>query len=496
MPNATFRKIALRQHAMAYLYAAVILVSLCCGVFNVRHEFFNELWQDEAYTIVNFAGNSLNHVFLNYQLPNNHIWFSAALNLWRKILPDNADVIALRTLPFIFFLAAIPAVFFCGRKFAGSLAGASAALLFASSSVTGAFALQLRGYGPSWLVVTLAFFSALQLIGGGLRRYFMLYAICCIAAVGLLPTNLFVLEILAIAVISGEVIRGRSVSRIEAVVLLVGPVLGLVSYLAVWSDLAKASQHSWSPWSLSDLISHWAFATTQQFQWLVPIFLICLASVVRLLFVDDPGRRNATQKMLIVMIVAMAGLGLWLYAMPAKPFPRTLVPILPIWYIFIGSILAQGVFWFQVRFQRVGVALTIGLLLIVSIRALSGEPCGQPVPHSPGEATLCYQYYRDAYKPSQAAIVVNKLRAESKRPVVLGYEAMWALYVANPPVAGAMLFNGDYAKLRPYLEEVDFPILVTEGRKQFEYIVEFLKLPINRYRLIADTGYFSVYSIP
>ena len=126
--------------------ALVLLTGLGLALPHLR----DEVWYDESYTLDYFATGNLGHAFTRYHEPNNHILFSALLSVWRGVT-DAAPV--LRLLPLMFFLVALVLLAAGAARLAGGVAGMLAGMLFATSHVTLNFALQLRGYGPSWLPV-------------------------------------------------------------------------------------------------------------------------------------------------------------------------------------------------------------------------------------------------------------------------------------------------------------------------------------------------------
>ncbi len=60
--------------APALAGAAAIVMSL--GLL------LRQLWFDEALTILEFMSHPLHKIYLCYDIPNNHILFTSALNLW------------------------------------------------------------------------------------------------------------------------------------------------------------------------------------------------------------------------------------------------------------------------------------------------------------------------------------------------------------------------------------------------------------------------------
>ena len=82
--------------------------SLAIAFYLVAPHLADEIWYDEAYTLMNFSGRGWLHAFYDYHAPNNHVIFSAMLSLWHGfVLGDQASVFGLRVLPCLMFFCSI-----------------------------------------------------------------------------------------------------------------------------------------------------------------------------------------------------------------------------------------------------------------------------------------------------------------------------------------------------------------------------------------------------
>ncbi|MBP5530797.1 MAG: hypothetical protein J6Y54_02030, partial [Lentisphaeria bacterium] len=79
-----------------------------------------DLWFDEALTVMNFAllPRPLD-IYFNYAIPNNHIVFTALLNLWIKLMPSALPPDLWLRLPS--FGAAIALLWLLHRRFAAGI---------------------------------------------------------------------------------------------------------------------------------------------------------------------------------------------------------------------------------------------------------------------------------------------------------------------------------------------------------------------------------------
>jgi uncharacterized membrane protein len=227
-----------------FVWGPLLLVCVALGLLNVLPHMHEAIWQDEAATIAFHASRGVIDPFIHYNSPNSHLLFTSLLAAWMKMFPNGLDVFTLRLLPVLLFLAAIPATFAAGYRLGGAACGSLAAVLFASSVVSANFASQLRGYGPSWLFLSLALLCALGTLAAGSKfRWWQLgYFLSGMAAIALLPTNVYFLMAISacfcVAILAAP--ASASGKKREAVtILLAAPVLGLFGRLARTDELRE-----------------------------------------------------------------------------------------------------------------------------------------------------------------------------------------------------------------------------------------------------------------
>jgi hypothetical protein len=243
----------------------------------------------------------------------------------------------------IFFLAAIALVYLVGRRLGGTWCGILACALFATSPIAENFSTQLRGYGPSWPFIAALLLGALNSDAAEHRYWWRgLYAIGAIGAIAILPTNLFFCGVVAIVVLSaGRLSPLSKLSTATTIWLLVVPPLALfVAYGLVWKQLIAASHVAYSAWSRSDLLSNWLRGTSADLAFMAPV---ALGLVVAAIWHSRIAGNRDTRSNLVLSVGLLAGLPVALYAMPLAPFPRTLVPYLPIWTCAIAALVTAGI---------------------------------------------------------------------------------------------------------------------------------------------------------
>lgn len=467
--------------------ALVMALSIAWGLFLALPHAQEAIWQDEAVTLLFHASRGVIAPFQDYVSPNSHVGFTSLLSAWMQLHPDGVDLFSLRMLPLLFFAAAIPLAYAAARRLGGATCAAIATLIFATSPVSENFATQLRGYGPSWLFMALAFLSSLALAASTrhARRWHAAYLAACLGSVAILPTNVYWLSVIAGAAslslyyASGPAAPAK-VWRTVAL-LLAGPPLALaLAYAGIWGELVGFAGHDFSPWGRLDLVAEWLRASSANFRWLFPLTGAGLAVAIMGIAKSDPRRSDT----IVPLTVALGFLTL-IVVMPNPPFPRTLVPFLPVWIAVMTKFLLEGA---RALVERRQVAAAAGGLVALGLLLFAtpvGTDCrGAKGSGDPTHYDLCHQYFRDGYLPES---ILDAWAAEgAQRPIVSGYEAFYALQVLGAP---ARLIH--YDRLPGDLKLA--PLVVASDPSEFELILGRLGVDATDYAQLADTGYFKVY---
>ena len=191
------------------IWRLALFVLAAAAAIIARQHLAHQFWYDEAYTLDHFATGEAIQAFCDYHAPNNHILFSACLSLWRRFLTRyGGPYLFLRFLPYLFFLVSTAATASVFRRLSGGAVGGIAAALFASSHVTYNFAVELRGYGPSWLPVVLSLGAAHRFCQTPGWRAAAAYALAASCAVGIVPTNILACAVVAAWATALAVSRG------------------------------------------------------------------------------------------------------------------------------------------------------------------------------------------------------------------------------------------------------------------------------------------------
>ena len=481
----------LRPASLPLVSVLLLLLVEALAILNALPRMHDAIWQDEAATLLNFASSGWQRTVFDYHSPNNHMLFSSMLAGWMPLWPDGVDIFRLRLLPLLTYLAALPVAMLAARRIGGAGSAAAAGLLFALSTVAANFATQLRGYAPSWLFVSAVLWCALNANEPKRLRWRLGYVLACVVSVGLLPSNLLLVLAIGVACcLRLLVLHGwrASGARSAVGVLLLGPFLGLLLYAPVFGSLLENAQYGFSDWSRRELASAWLVGTLFDFRYLVPLVAAGLALGARdaLAHWRDGRREEAAQFVLVSAL--LCGLGGVLLVMPHTPFPRTFVPYLPAWLCALGWCIAQCVAAVTRRERIVPAALVAGLAAIAMWAARPLPECrGATSAIGTGGYDLCYQYFRDRYRPELVVTAWIEL-GRPDVPIAADYEATYALSVLGVP--GLQVH--EYRNF-PQREGAPAPMLVAHQPERVPEMLGHLGVGSTPYRLLVDTGYFKVY---
>lgn len=480
------------------LVRALAFLGFAAGVLLALPHLADPVWQDEAYTVITFADKGFWYPFTDYHLPNNHVLFSALLALWEE--PGDA-VAQARLLPLAFFAASLVVLYLAVARLAGAPAAILALVLFATSPVTRDFAAQLRGYSLSWLALGVLLLATPRWAKEGHVASGVAYALAAAASVAILPSNFWFC--VAFMLWGGVLcLADRQASRtqraLRASLLLWAPLAGFLAYAAVWFQLLSAATRPWGGWPYGETVAHWARATLASYGWLVPIAAAGLAVLARRAWAAAPDAAARSQ---LLFVAGLAGaLCLMAAVIPYPPFPRTFVPALPLWYAAVAMLAAAP--WSLpavVARRRLAAGAFVVAAFAVVLSASLRPPCGGDAPAGEFPQDLCHSFYHRDYRPDLLVAALGELARTQAVFVVADDEAFWALsFLVRQR---GVRFPLEVVSERDWREERlrgvatrDPGLVVTRSRDALAEMLAKAGLAPDRYRAIADTGYFKVYA--
>jgi hypothetical protein len=458
-------------------------------------------WHDEVATLELFAASGPWYPFQDYSIPNNHLLSSVVLSLmqplsdapaWLRLWPLTTSV-----------LAAVLLVALAGRLGGYGLAWL-AGMAFATSGVVLAFALQLRGYAPSWACLVLAALAVLSFVQGrwSRRSAMAVFAIASVLAVGLLPTNLTWLLLLAAAAAwlrpapAGTYRRDGLAARLSWLLL---PWLGLICYAGAAGQFLVATRQSWNPASRWQTIAETYADLLQDIVWLLPLAALGILSAT---IGRGRGAAASNGHVLAVVTVLLAPL-LVLLAMPSPAFSRIIVPAWPLLLLAVAWLALRGLHRLPVRLHG---WLLVALAACMTIAAHAREQhdwrpwppwdAGNAIPQ-----TLLRHYYREGYRPDLAAAAMADWLQDPQALVWSDHSDFpslrWHLRALAPALEARLHFVpaigtgvlGEWLHSRPVL-------LVTATRPQACAMLQRAgETCAEGLETVATTGFFKAYTL-
>ncbi|MCZ6895731.1 MAG: hypothetical protein O7H40_17020 [Gammaproteobacteria bacterium] len=471
------------------LVVTVILL-WALGTLRILPGLSDGVWQDEAATLLLYANREFTYPFTVYPQPNNHMLFSGVLS-WTWERGDTPAQI--RMLPLWTWFATLIAITITGIRILGPRAGLIGLAVFCGSSVTEAFALELRGYAFSWPWILLMAATVLPFLNGSNRLAGLGYGVGAIGCTAIMPTNVLAGGVCLSWAVFNRIIGRDSIPagwRARFAVALVLSIAGLGIYLAVLDDVRMHAAAGWSSWANGRIFIHWFKSTLGEFVWLTPLMAAgLLASLWRLFRRPTHFQADAGTLLFIALFTVIAAT---LALSPVALFPRTFVPLLPLWCLTVGGLISSGLDLLFNRWAFERLKFAAGGAIGVFALGHFTPPCSGDARN--GSADLCRQFYHQEYFPARALAQLDELFGGSNLPLMLDTEAAWALGFAywNRPGAALQIFehrnwvSSVGGKVRPRF-------VVSRTREQVIDLLQSIGFETPRgIDVLAETGYFNV----
>ncbi len=178
-------------------FVFVLLMFVYC--FFQYDRLLLDFWNDELYTMKHFIFVSPATTVSDYHVPNNHIFFNLISKSYLSITGNDSlktlleNPYKLRVLPFIFSLASLYMVWEIGKRFFNPRIALLAVGCMISCVPFLNYALQIRGYGLSILLVTLIIYSCLVYVETKKNVHLFLIGLFTLLIMYTIPSNLLFL---------------------------------------------------------------------------------------------------------------------------------------------------------------------------------------------------------------------------------------------------------------------------------------------------------------
>jgi 4-amino-4-deoxy-L-arabinose transferase-like glycosyltransferase len=331
-----------RRRPLAPVVALAALVAVGAVGAVARIAILGEpMRYDEAFTVLNYVGQSVGFITSHYGVPNNHILYSlSAHGVWR-IAGDHIWTVRLPAL--VAGIALIPTVYLAAVRLYDRRAAAWAAGIVAGIAPLVYLSANGRGYVPGIALSIAALWLAARLLEARGRsvQLWLAYVVCCALAVYFVPTMAYAVATVTAWAAAVALLR-RAAWTASAFVLATAVAAGLdvALYSAVlgargWDAIpALGSGGRPAPGGVAsayDLVdaawASWNRGAPHPLDWLVTAGF--LASLVL-------HRRLARHPVPLAVPAALVALGV--YGVDrAAPFPRSWTYLLPLYAIQAGA---------------------------------------------------------------------------------------------------------------------------------------------------------------
>jgi uncharacterized membrane protein len=457
-----------------------ISVLMLVGVALVLPHLFDAIWQDEAYTLLGFASRGFLYPFTDYHLPNNHVLLSAMLSLWWS---PGESVIALR-LPFLLaFIASMALLVSIARKIAGETVALLAIIFFSFGTVASNFTLQLRGYGISWLFVTLMVWALLAWVHYNQARFGFIYGLSGAILLAIVPTNL--LTCLVIMGWGAVLICQQSIAPRDKMLRLLAlcglPLLGLSAYIAIWPQVLAASGKAFSDWTKTGAYAEFYLSYLSDFIVVLPIVLLGLITGRKFESNDyRPGWLMAS--VILVPVVFLA-------VLKNPPFPRNFVPLIPLISLSLAVFTEKGLNVLQARKWIQPLPAVALIAVLVLAMKFAAWDC-RKIAKLDSVSNICSTYYQHDYRPESVAAFLASRTDNASGLVLADFEGLFALMFLNANLGLGL--NLDHYKTYQPENNSELPWIVLGGDPATSLVIKMNAKEVL-YKVKFDSGYFKVY---
>ena len=158
-----------------------------------------DFWYDEVWSLLNYSFAPLSRTVTDYAVPNNHIFFNLINNLYLRCVGEKSlyalmdHPYVIRLLPLCYTLLTLFYVHRIGRRYFDRLAAWVSVIVLVTTVPYYNFALQVRGYGLSTLLLCAVWYHGWGLEERFGRRDSILSALGTALSLYTLPSNLYFL---------------------------------------------------------------------------------------------------------------------------------------------------------------------------------------------------------------------------------------------------------------------------------------------------------------
>jgi hypothetical protein len=340
-----------------FLITAALFIAV---LYYIRDGIFRALWFDEALTFMNFAAlPGPAEIYHNYVIPNNHIIYTIALKYWAGLYqPVVAFDVHLRLLSVILTFAAFALMIFRWKKTCGIMAVSLVCLCFAFSLPFAIYAVAVRGYMLSFLLIVAALELARLWMRGGGWKTGAGYFIVSLLAVGTIPSNIIALGAVVLCFAGFPLKNRKFIARFAFLAIM--PLLALLLfYFPLWNVITAKIlklKEGWNDGVAAMILLYSAWAIS-----FLPVILAAIL-VLPLAFGRKKSRLNAALAVLILLLPVP-----FFFALSPAPFPRVFFPLWPVWMYLLCCGLGRLLAFARLKKYRIAAKPVLPLVIFAIV---------------------------------------------------------------------------------------------------------------------------------
>lgn len=348
---------------------------LIVGVYIIAPNLMVDFWYDEVLSLEEFILVPLSKTVTDYQVPNNHIFFSILMNLWLKLngietftqAANNITIV--RALPLMFSVGTLMMVDTIEEKITKKKKSRLALIVLLGIIPFYNTLAQVRGYGLSMLLSSVIFYYGYQFYENPSKGKGALVALFTALLLYTIPSNLY--AVLSALVVLGSIflyqcnkyhfliaLRFNAIRLIAWLLLGVG--LGVLLYLPVGDQVVNNEYvqseglFRWAIWSEMVQVFGYIFMP----HYIIPILIVVGLAVA--------NRKKVDLKLVAALAAIVILPFIFSFIRGGNPFDRTFLWICPFIAI-IASILGSIIYHKWLKNTIVGYGDTYGKLIATAM---------------------------------------------------------------------------------------------------------------------------------
>lgn len=460
----------------------------------------NDLFCDEAYTLIHYVCKSYTDIVTTYDLPNNHIFFNLIFKPWYSIVYEySLPPAMLRIPPFLFSVFAMVILFYYLNNKWGNVASFIACFAVFTSQCVLNFTTQIRGYSLSLFLITVCYvvISGIHKNSGGHRQKAVVFMLSAILCVWTIPFNLiFILFLL--------MVHARTIFTLErnrktiALIVFICPLLSVLPYIPVMDALlATLEKNQGISATLNQkMVTIHDIVFSAMFDFCLP-FMIGMVGIYAFKIKSGDMLKQVIKDCRI-SFYAIVFVAICILCFQGPYFSRLFFPVMVICQLVFAVLVAAVYKSLLSQDKKLFFACAMGILIFLSFYRTHhyGDKFKMVFDNSP-HMDLYWQYHQADFYPGAVILYIKELSQDNNLYVVTDKTDLYALKIykamldLNSQIAFIDVMNKpQYDKLNARF----IPLYVSYSRSAIlESLQSTLEIEKLKLLLLKDFGIFKVF---